>query len=495
MSSVDEDTKSLLLEVGDYIQSADPDLAFLAEEVYRDEVRTTDTTLSGGDTLAPLEDPLPQIDANNSTLSPCDLASIEINAPPIIGSNSSTHSGSDALAPNEDSQPTIGDIYSVSFYGSATSVRSDLALMEDCYSASNSPQSAVATTDSENSRSATNCAICYANACGWRYYGVVVCNSCRAFFSRAIKKDSYSKFKCSTGKNDCKIESKSWKSCQKCRFQRCIQSGMDLDRARQALRKRTEAKSEKRSTNKEMNKLCMQLENKLSMEEDKTIDKIIQGDRNMMMFETAKFYCRDMETFQTYLNMMFDGAQTPWHINRDIDHYMIYYLQKCYSSHAFPYEVSPEDKGAMMTRNYHSTLVMNLSLSLKINFYRYNKNNMGFMMKKGFLSEILQEDQDKIEAFTQVYNAKSQNGHLDTVLMTFDRAYPPEFFQQCNPEMRLLFRDTMAKLNDWPDNVLTDTKFMRLLQHLNLNSSDMLEIRDKARVEAVQAQITQLTYR
>ena len=37
---------------------------------------------------------------------------------------------------------------------------------------------------------------------------------------------SYEKFKCNKGLGKCKIDSKSWKSCRYCRFQKCLASGM-----------------------------------------------------------------------------------------------------------------------------------------------------------------------------------------------------------------------------------------------------------------------------
>lgn len=58
-----------------------------------------------------------------------------------------------------------------------------------------------------------------------------MCNSCRAFFRRAIVGSSYPDFKCLAGRGPqsetlCPINSKSRKSCQFCRFQGCLRAGM-----------------------------------------------------------------------------------------------------------------------------------------------------------------------------------------------------------------------------------------------------------------------------
>ncbi len=78
---------------------------------------------------------------------------------------------------------------------------------------------------SKNNQGAS-CVVCHRPARGYRYYGAVVCNSCRAFFSRAIKDETYKEYLCINEGTDsvCQMSSK---SCQKCRFNRCLKVGMD----------------------------------------------------------------------------------------------------------------------------------------------------------------------------------------------------------------------------------------------------------------------------
>lgn len=57
------------------------------------------------------------------------------------------------------------------------------------------------------------------------YYGAQVCVSCRGFFKRSVQSGHYNLFKCSSLEN-CKINSKNWKSCKYCRFKKCLNSGM-----------------------------------------------------------------------------------------------------------------------------------------------------------------------------------------------------------------------------------------------------------------------------
>ena len=79
----------------------------------------------------------------------------------------------------------------------------------------------------------TDCRICKKpNASKYNHYGAnYVCSSCRAFFMRAITCDLYKTFahnaNNATGKQ-CIIESIGRKSCKKCRFDKCLEAGMNI---------------------------------------------------------------------------------------------------------------------------------------------------------------------------------------------------------------------------------------------------------------------------
>lgn len=61
-----------------------------------------------------------------------------------------------------------------------------------------------------------------------RNYGGVVCYSCRAFWRRSHQKTRNPNFVCKKGGN-CTITVKTRRRCQKCRYNRCIQTGMSPD--------------------------------------------------------------------------------------------------------------------------------------------------------------------------------------------------------------------------------------------------------------------------
>lgn len=71
------------------------------------------------------------------------------------------------------------------------------------------------------------CPVCKERAGKHSYYGGRVCPSCRAFFRRAVQSKYYEIFFCSKGEN-CEISLKTRRSCQYCRFKKCLDAGMRI---------------------------------------------------------------------------------------------------------------------------------------------------------------------------------------------------------------------------------------------------------------------------
>jgi len=69
------------------------------------------------------------------------------------------------------------------------------------------------------------CYVCGEKAGKHSYYGGQVCASCRAFFRRSVQSKYYEIFQCKIDKH-CIITSKTRKTCQFCRFKKCLEAGM-----------------------------------------------------------------------------------------------------------------------------------------------------------------------------------------------------------------------------------------------------------------------------
>lgn len=87
----------------------------------------------------------------------------------------------------------------------------------------------VAPDDPRDARYLTVCYVCTEEAKPGqehlRNYGGVVCYSCRAFWRRSHQKSRNPNFVCKKG-GDCVITVKTRRRCQKCRYNRCMMTGM-----------------------------------------------------------------------------------------------------------------------------------------------------------------------------------------------------------------------------------------------------------------------------
>ena len=70
------------------------------------------------------------------------------------------------------------------------------------------------------------CHVCGDQAGGHSYYGGQACSSCRAFFRRAVESDYRFSYFCLVA-GECRIDQRSRKKCQYCRYQACLAAGME----------------------------------------------------------------------------------------------------------------------------------------------------------------------------------------------------------------------------------------------------------------------------
>lgn len=103
----------------------------------------------------------------------------------------------------------------------------------------------------------TICAVCKVDTNSFHQnYGANTCLSCRAFFRRNIQQNKMSKWKCKGGgAAKCQITLETRKRCKKCRFEACVEAGMnaeavlDEDQFKKRFRKMIRKQKKTTSTN------------------------------------------------------------------------------------------------------------------------------------------------------------------------------------------------------------------------------------------------------
>merc|ERR1711892_1567990 len=113
----------------------------------------------------------------------------------------------------------------------------------------------------------SKCSVCAGPSASHLHYGAVSCYSCRAFFRRGIGKP----FCCVEGTGDCSIDWTSRRSCQWCRFDKCLRVGMNPELVDAALKKKSYMR---KSCTIEEPVLIGNLE---SLEDIEVIDDVLKG--------------------------------------------------------------------------------------------------------------------------------------------------------------------------------------------------------------------------
>uniref|UniRef100_A0A0N5CGC1 Nuclear receptor domain-containing protein n=1 Tax=Strongyloides papillosus TaxID=174720 RepID=A0A0N5CGC1_STREA len=91
------------------------------------------------------------------------------------------------------------------------------------------------------------CVVCGDRACSHYYYGVAACHGCKCFFWRSVK--SGTEYKCRYNKN-CDIRISRRSACRYCRFQRCLNVGMQVESVRSVYNKSYSNKNQKKEIDK-----------------------------------------------------------------------------------------------------------------------------------------------------------------------------------------------------------------------------------------------------
>ncbi|XP_023340074.1 uncharacterized protein LOC111710243 [Eurytemora carolleeae] len=84
---------------------------------------------------------------------------------------------------------------------------------------------AVPSPESAN-KSTIDCPVCKDVAIAHFHYGGMCCYSCKAFFRRVVNTSKANKYKCRNGSNLCDVSLGNRRSCQACRYRKCVSAGM-----------------------------------------------------------------------------------------------------------------------------------------------------------------------------------------------------------------------------------------------------------------------------
>ncbi len=225
-----------------------------------------------------------------------------------------------------------------------------------------------------------NCDACQRPARGYRYYGAVVCNSCRAFFSRATKGDSHLNFTCAQVNlgAPCSISTKAWNICQKCRFDHCIRIGMKLPN-------RSKKTKQVVANTSQTTQFCWDLEpvqdalrktrtllgpaTSLTMEEKLYLEALVSSQMKKGCEDVACLAGNNMDIFRANMEFFYHGKTYPLLMEKRCEDYMSYSASRSFENDSktglHSIKLKQKDRNRLLHANY--PLVLEFLLTCKLN--------------------------------------------------------------------------------------------------------------------------------
>ncbi len=264
-----------------------------------------------------------------------------------------------------------------------------------------------------------DCKLCYRKARGFRYYGVIVCNSCRAFFARSIKNDIYQRFVCQNktiGGGKCTADLRN-NNCQKCRFEHCLKAGMEIPKKHKELTnvetfdsfRRRVLKVVLRRTVLNRTKMLLRPSSMLTLEEKANVQRELKFHMNISMGSMFKLMRGDLNLFRGFLEFIYHGNVYTLRDQKKYDDYMLFSNREAYmKTTTLPAweTISHKDRLRLASGNIPliSLYLMATRLGKNID---YDREVLGYsdLLKGG-------ADQQTCDKVDQILAEVSQNGTL-----------------------------------------------------------------------------------
>ncbi len=215
------------------------------------------------------------------------------------------------------------------------------AIVQDFYHNQGLSDDAKVSRESGKKKSSTKfCCVCHSPASGFRYFGAIVCNGCRAFFSRSVKADAYESFVCQSQDMEMACDNnskKKAKQCQKCRFASCLKEGMVVPKAKRP--SKTEGHSSTPARRNDYCSLLQLLTKKSSLsklrilhtpsllftpDEKKSLAKEMDFHLNATLGAFLRLMAGDLAIYRGWLEFMFYGKPLPIKLQKQMDAYLNY---------------------------------------------------------------------------------------------------------------------------------------------------------------------------
>ncbi len=251
-----------------------------------------------------------------------------------------------------------------------------------------------------------SCEVCGRPANGHRNYGVMTCHSCRAFFSRALKDKAHEAFICVNVMNvgHCQINSESWRSCKKCRFEKCLQLGMKTKKKTQSGHQVVPTVA---SVADHLRK-SLTLTHKLSNEDRGFIRMLVLKRHEVKLEQRIKLMMYDLEYYRSRLRQSYHGKAMTLKSFKNFERFTVYSYLQTFSSGEFSLDgLTRQDRNRLFATNFPIVIEFFEAYSAEVLRWKELHNPKAHI--EGVLKEL---DKKQSKPFYDIRAEVSLNGKL-----------------------------------------------------------------------------------
>ncbi len=341
------------------------------------------------------------------------------------------------------------------------------------------------------------CTVCSKISKVTNSFGVDACGSCRAFFVRSTKDHAYKSFVCATAMCNCLVDSKSWLSCQKCRFDNCLKAGMKVP-----LRKKSISTCVSKvkqgpdrffmlaQVTKSMKDLLLSPLASITLVEEIQLDQFSDKQIEMGNSSICKVMQSDLDILKQFLELYFQSRPFPLKTQKRMWDYVTYSgIQSAKDEDHNPWDnLCTSDRITLALNNI--PLVSEFTMTKKLCKADDAKRDFCNIIKS-LLSSA--DDTDYTCTVKKLINQVSKGGTLAPKRGSFDILYDREQFGLSRRHKKTALK--LAKLGGYGPDEGWDKIHSILTMYVIFYTPDFLDLNKPQEVEKVQMFYASLLYR
>jgi hypothetical protein len=342
------------------------------------------------------------------------------------------------------------------------------------------------------------CPVCGNEAGKHSHYGGRGCSSCRAFFRRSVQNRSYEKFSCTKGSKNCKIDSKSWKSCRYCRYHRCLASGMKpswvLNETERKVRheKRT---GKYQQPLVEVANIPRSPNNELTQDEMRMFTTSHSQWKFYVAKEFSQFYASHTNTFRSIITAVFYRTIVPYEDLKLIEDAGLSIATKYFIKSPDMMDITENDRQVLAANNVALMLNVGQAVALGNTHTPATIAEMWNIIMSGI-------NDNQFGALKQVMddlNVSVDMGTHSAKHLKYHQVYSSPWAANIGLEIR--HQELSKKICEWPVDetgdrtVKVDKLMMYFLCHILLYNTDFIRLEEPAKVAAIQGKYLRMLHR